>query len=107
MGGAFTTSGPPVVFYVSLKGWAKDQVASSLQVFFLMNTVVQLSMYTYTGILTGDIASQALKLFPAVAVGVALGSWIYPKVRPELFRTLIQGGIVAIGINFLVRNISF
>jgi hypothetical protein len=105
LGGAFTTSGPPVVFYVSLRGWAKDAVASSLQVYFLMNTIVQLSLYIYLGILTQDIALQALRLAPAVALGVILGSWLYPRVPQKLFRVVVQVGIMLIGINFLIRNI--
>ena len=55
LGAAINTSGLPVVIYVSLKVWTKDEVKSIAQGFFLMTLVLILGAYTAEGLITGAV----------------------------------------------------
>jgi uncharacterized membrane protein YfcA len=106
LGGAFNTSGPPAVMYVSGRSWSPNTVKATLQVFFCLNSVVQLSLYGYEGYLTCEVFTYDLILLPFVLLGVWLGGVLSSRFSSRLFEHLVMGGLVVLGVVFIVRSVG-
>jgi len=104
LGGALNTSGPPAVIYASAQPWLKNQIISTLQIYFFSTTAVQLVTLAATGILGKDTLLLNLKLFPMVLLGVAIGFTIYKRLDQEKFKKWMFGGVLILGINLMIRN---
>jgi uncharacterized protein len=104
LGGALNTSGPPAVVYTSAQPWLKNQIISTLQIYFFSTTVVQLITLAATGILGKDTLLLNVKLFPMVLLGVAIGFAIYNRLDQEKFKKWMFGGVLILGLNLIVRN---
>lgn len=103
LGGAFNTSGPPVIVYTSLKNWPKDLATSTLQAFFVFSSTFSVIGFASVGLYTPQVVRAILPLFPAVWLGVLVGGRIYDRVPQERFRLLVLGLLVVLGGNFLIR----
>ncbi len=103
LGGAFNTGGPPVVVYTAAKRWDKDATKSTLQVSLFVTGVVQLTGFAATGMLTWETLRFNLITFPAVPLGVLLGTLVYNRVNQRTFHRAVLVLLLIIGINFIVR----
>lgn len=103
LGGAFNTAGPPTVVYVNATGWDKNSATAALQAFFLFSGSVAVAGHATAGLLTRELLGTLLPVFPAVWLGVAIGSRIYDRVPQARFRKLVIGMLLLLGVNFLVR----
>ncbi|GAB4387612.1 MAG: sulfite exporter TauE/SafE family protein [Thermodesulfovibrionales bacterium] len=101
MGGAFNTSGPPAVFYVSSQRWAKAETVASLNFFIFATSVLVLFFHLASGNVTAAIALTFMKLLPPMAAGMAAGSYIFGrldegKYRKGLFALLFVMGLILV-----------
>ena len=101
LGGAFNTSGPPVVIYVSLKGWDKDVATSALQAFFSFSSTFSLIGFWWAGLFTPTVVHTLLPLYPVVWLGSLVGARIYDRVPQERFRVAVLVLLVVLGASFL------
>lgn len=98
LGGAFNTSGPPVAVYGSLKGWPKDEFRSTLQAFFLINSVLVIAGHFTAGHYTREIGLAYLVTVPALALGNIAGARIDHRIDVARFRMIVTVMILASGI---------
>lgn len=103
LGGAFNTSGPPAILYVSAMGWDKNSATATLQAFFVLASSIALAGHASVGLFTRDVVADLLPMFPAVWLGVFIGTRIYDRVPQARFRKLVLGMLFVLGGNFLVR----
>ncbi|NOY28036.1 MAG: TSUP family transporter [Oligoflexia bacterium] len=103
LGGAFNTPAPPIVVYVSLKGWPKHLATSSLQAFFMFTSTFAVLGFATVGLFTPQVIHRVLPLYPAVWLGSFVGTRIYDRVPQARFRILILALLIVLGGNFLVR----
>jgi len=101
LGGAFNTSGPPVIVYVSLKGWPKDLATASLQAFFVFSSTFAVAGFASVGMYSPQVVRVLLPVFPLVWLGTWLGGRIYDRVPQERFRTLVLALLLVLGLSFL------
>jgi len=101
LGGAFNTSGPPVIVYVSMKGWPKDLAMVSLQAFFVFSSTFAVAGFASVGMYSPQVLHTLFPLVPVVWLGSWLGGRIYDYVPQERFRTLVLALLLALGLVFL------
>ncbi len=104
LGGAFNTSGPPVILYVTLKDWDKDAIKASLQVFFVAISLTAIPLH----VVAGNIRTEHLPLagagLPALLGGVWVGTKVYDRIDSEAFRKVVLVGLAVMGLFYVVQN---
>lgn len=106
LGAASNVGGPPLIIYLTMKDWGKDQTKATLQAYFLTISVIQVPFLIATDVLHADhalpIAAGLLPLF----VGVWGGSRLYARMGTGLFTQLMVWALGVIGIFYVVRGLS-
>ena len=97
LGGAFSTSGPPVIVYTSLQVWSKDQIKVTLQGFFFLSGLA----IAFSHILSGFTTFSVLRLYGValapLILGTCLGSYFYGFIREEDYRKIILIFLTVLG----------
>ena len=100
LGASLNTPGPPVVIYVTLKGWAKDEVKSTLQGYFFLLAFLIISAHAWEGLITPRTLGWYFKFLPPVLLGLYLGHRLYYRLSLKtylrtLYAILILAGLLA------------
>ncbi len=98
LGAALNTPGPPVVIYVTLKGWSKAQVKSSLQGYFFLLAFLIISAHAYHGLVKAFVLKRFLFFLPVVLSGLFLGHRLYYRLSLKAYLRLIYGILILAGI---------
>jgi len=101
--GAFNTGGPPAVVYTTLMGWEKDLTTSSLQLTFVLTSIIQLSGFALTGLVTGDSLLQNLYFLPFMIAGVAVGQMLYQRINQTTFRRGLLAVLFVVGLVYVQK----
>ncbi len=104
LGGAFNTSGPPVIIYTTLKNWDKDGVKSTLQVFFSASVLFQVILYIIAGIITKETLIYNLYFLPCLVVGVLTGSFLYNRIDHQTFKKIVFVLLLILGFVFIFKR---
>ncbi len=101
LGGAYNTSGPPVILYGHVRGWPPQAFKANLQAFFLASS----SMVFGAHLLAGDIGAatwaQAAAAVPALALGLWAGHRAAAFLPPARFRKVVLVALVLLGLKML------
>ncbi|NEO28029.1 MAG: sulfite exporter TauE/SafE family protein [Kamptonema sp. SIO4C4] len=90
--------GPPVVLYeLSRRGTVAANRANLIS-FFALTQFVALGVYYFKGILSMVVFQRFLLFFPSFLVGLIIGSFLFKWVNENLFRNLVFGFLVIIGL---------
>jgi uncharacterized membrane protein YfcA len=89
LGGAFSASGPPVIVYITLQNWSKNQIKVTLQSFFFLSGLFVAFSHTLAGLVTFNIIRFYFVGLPAIISGTYIGSFLYGFIREENYRKLI------------------
>ena len=106
LGGAYNTSGPPVIVYGNCQRWSPQEFKSNLSGFFLVGSSVVVSTHWAGGNLTSDVGFFFLISLPALLVGFLLGQGMDKWLNPETFRRIVQILLIILGAR-LMLNILF
>ena len=106
LGGAFNTGGPPVVMYVGVQSWSKEDTVATLQGFFLSTCVLQISLFVVRGTVGLPQVKSAITLLVAALVGVAIGQFLFHRVNQARFRALLLGGIGILGCSLVYKGVN-
>ena len=91
--------------YVSGQPWSPGATKAALQIFFVMCSLTQSTLYSIGGLLTLDV----LKLNGLMVVGVLAGAWVGSRVadgiNKESFRKMVLGGLLILGVVYIARSI--
>jgi uncharacterized membrane protein YfcA len=102
--GAFNTGGPPAVVYTTVSGWDKDTTTSSLQLTFVLTSIIQLTAFAFTGVLTSDSLLQNLYFLPVMVLGVAVGQFLYQRIDQATFRRGLLSVLLAVGVVYVHKS---
>jgi uncharacterized membrane protein YfcA len=102
LGGAYNTSGPPVILYGDSRRWPPAEFKSNLTGFFLMN-----SLFTVSGhVIGGNYTADALRLYawaiPAILLGFFAGISLDRRLNPQIFRKVVLAVLVATGARLML-----
>ncbi len=105
LGGAFNTGGPPVVMYVGMQRWSKEHTVSTLQVFLLFTSLLQVGLFTLRGTIGTPQLFLAAKLMVPTLVGVLVGQLFFRHIDQDRFRRLLLGAISLLGLSLLYKGV--
>ncbi len=101
LGGAYNTSGPPVILYADCRRWARDVFKGNLQGYFFVSSVAVVISHYLSGNLSMDIWNIFIRVLPFLVIGILLGWFLDRLIRPELFRKLVLVLLVVMGLRLL------
>jgi len=104
MGAAVGTPGPPVILYSATQGWSPRTIKATLQAFFVVNQVVILAGYWWTGVLDAQVWRLAASFALPAAGGTALGMLLFNRIDPVRFRRNVFALLLVAGLLLLVRG---
>ena len=103
LGGAYNTSGPPVVIYANCRGWDLASFKSNLQSFFLVSSLLVVGAHALNHNLTPDVWRYYGLSLPAMGLGALAGTsldrWLPPKTFQQIVLVLLifMGGRLMLG----------
>jgi len=101
LGGAYNTSGPPVIIYADCRRWPPDVFKSNLQGYFLISSLVIVASH----VMNRNLTSQVWQLFwwsiPFVAVGLVAGLSVDRWLNPATFRRVVLVLLVVMGLRLI------
>lgn len=102
LGGAYNTSGPPVIVYGNCRRWPPAEFKANLQGFFL-----PVSLFVVLGHGLGQNLTPAVWRYYVMALlpmgmGIVVGLLLARRVDPVLFRKLALGLLVVLGASLLL-----
>ncbi|MBN1148585.1 MAG: sulfite exporter TauE/SafE family protein [Anaerolineales bacterium] len=102
LGGAYNTSGPPVIIYGNCRRWPPAVFKSNLQGFFLVNSAFVVLGHALSHNLTPNVWRYYLWALPAIGVAILAGGSLDRFVNPVAFRKIVLWLLVAMGIRLLL-----
>jgi len=102
LGGAYNTSGPPVVVYGNSRRWMPAEFKSNLQGFFLLNSALVVSGHALSHNFTQAVVKNYLIALPALALGILAGVSLDRIVNPDAFRKIVLVLLLAMGVRMII-----
>jgi uncharacterized membrane protein YfcA len=101
LGGAYNTSGPPVIVYADCNHWPPDAFKSNLQGYFIISSVVVVASHLLNGNLTSQVWHLFWWMIPSIVTGLIAGLSLDHWFNPLLFRRLVLVLLVVMGIRLI------
>ncbi|HIE97039.1 MAG: sulfite exporter TauE/SafE family protein [Fuerstiella sp.] len=105
LGGAYNTSGPPLVIYGTLRRWTPQQFRASLQGYCLLASVWTLTWHRAEGLLTHSILRQFCIAAPFIVLATVIGQRLTRDVANERFIRWIFVALVLVGTWLLLSSL--
>ena len=102
-GGAYNISGPPVVIYGLFQQWSAVAFRASLQLFFLILSVIIFITRLWQNVYPEELFNYFLICLPAIFTAVGLGNLLNKKIaKPEVFKPLLNSLLILLSIALLL-----
>lgn len=101
LGGAYNTSGPPVIVYADCNRWPPDAFKSNLQGYFIISSVVVVASHLINGNLTSQVWHLFWWMIPFIVIGLIAGLGLDHWLDQLLFRRLVLVLLVVMGIRLI------
>lgn len=101
LGGAYNTSGPPVILYGNSRGWSPQEFKANLQGFFLLNDALTITGHALGGNLTPLVWQNFLLILPALFIGLLAGLVLDRVIPPARFRHIVLVLLIVLGARML------
>lgn len=101
LGGAYNTSGPPVIIYADCRRWPRETFKSNMQGYFIVNSIVVLMSHLLGGTVTGDVWQLFWPSLPAIALGLWAGLSLDHRLAPQTFRKVVLALLVVMGLRLV------
>jgi len=103
IGGAFNTGGPPVVAYLYRRPDPPEVLKATVQMNFLIFTILRLGAATSVGLIDERIVRIALWMVPVIVAGASLGLVLGRRISAERFRTVSWIALGLMGVVLALR----
>jgi len=102
LGGAYNTSGPPVVVYGNARRWSPAEFKSNLQGFFFFNSLLVVSGHALSGNLDEAVWQNYLIALPGLALGILAGLGLDRRIDPLVFRKIVLVLLLVMGVRMVI-----
>lgn len=102
LGGAYNTSGPPVILYGNCRGWSPDEFKGKLASFFLVGSLMAGIVHWASGNITPNVFSLFTSTLPALLLGYILSQFMDRWLNPETFRKIVLILLVILGAKLMM-----
>jgi len=101
LGGAYNTSGPPIIVYADCRRWQPDVFKSNLQGYFIISSLAVMVSHAISGNITPQVWSAFWWTLPFIGVGILAGLSLERWLNPLVFRRLVLLLLVLMGIRLM------
>lgn len=101
--GAYTTGGPPVVIYASLRRWDPAEFRGTFGAVFLVSAVLIVVSSALAGDFSSTVVTRLGAGFAGFVVGFSLGLALNRYVNPPVFRRIVLILLLVVGLRLLAR----
>lgn len=105
LGGAYNTSGPPVIIYGNCRRWDTAEFKSNLQGFFVISSLVIAIGHAWNHNLSPEVWQHYLWSIPSMILGIIAGTSLDRYLQPETFRRIVLVLLVFLGIRLIITAI--
>lgn len=102
LGGAYNTSGPPVILYADCRRWPPDIFKSNLQGYFIISSLAVMATHALNGNITQQVWTAFWWTLPFIFVGLIAGLGLDRWLNPILFRRVVLVLLVLMGIRLMM-----
>ena len=102
LGGAYNTSGPPVILYADSQRWPRDEFKGNLQGFFLISSLLVAAGHVWRQNLTPIVWNYLLLSLVPIILGLWAGLTLDKRLNAMAFRKLVLALLVVLGISLLL-----
>ena len=102
LGGAYNTSGPPVIIYGNCRRWSPQEFKSNLSGFFIVNSLIVVSTHWWSGNYTRGVMTTFWWALPALFLGFLAGQSLDRWLSPERFRKIVLVLLVGLGVRLML-----
>jgi len=103
LGGAYNTSGPPLVVYGALRQWPKDEYRAGLQSLFLVSGALTVISHALANHLTSTVLGLYAWTPPGLLLGILTGVWVDRYVDKGRFRVIVLVMILILGLSLALN----
>lgn len=105
LNGSVSLSGPPIIVFLTNQGVEKQVFRANLTSYFWILNIITIPTFFLSGLITKNVLSYTLYLFPGLIAGVLLGLKLGNKVNEGYFKRLTLGLVTFMGILSIVSGI--
>ena len=102
LGGAYNTSGPPLILYGSLRQWSHHRFRAVLQAVFLLIASIVVLTHGVAGNITADILHLYLLAVPFLFLGIIGAALLDRRIQPQRLSTLVTVLILVLGVSLII-----
>lgn len=102
LGGAYNTSGPPVIIFGNCRRWEPAEFKANLQGFFIVSSFWIALSHGIRGNLTTEVWRLFLPSTIAIAIGLWAGLTIDKRINSELFQKIVLWLLLLLGVSLLL-----
>ena len=97
LGGAYNTSGPPLVIYGTLRRWTPQQFRASLQGYCLLGSVWTLTWHSANGLITQSIIHHFCIAAPFIVLATIIGQRLTRDIATARFIRWVFIALILVG----------
>lgn len=105
-GGMFTTSSPPIVYYLYKINLDFECVKNTLLYIFLVSTVTRIGFITFRGDITPDLLFTVLAALPLIAIVTIVSKKVVLPFDQEVMRKLSFWVLALMGVVLVINGLS-
>lgn len=105
LGGAYNTSGPPLVIYGNARRWPPQEFKSNLQSIFVINSAMVFTGHALSRNVSGEVWRLYLWAIPAIALGFLAGNKLDRYLDADRFRKVVLWLLVFLGLRLALMAI--
>jgi uncharacterized protein len=101
LGGLTGLSGVLPVVWTDIRGWGKDERRAVVQSFNMAILSLALVTHAATGLLTRDVAIEAIVALPGTIGGAWLGAFLYRRLADRGYQRVVMLLLIASGLGLI------
>lgn len=101
LGGAYNTSGPPVIVYGDCKRWPQEEFKGNMQAFFVISSTIIALAHLIGGNITPEVWRLYLPSLPVIAAGIISGTSLDRYISQPVFRKIVIAVLIVMGLRLL------
>lgn len=105
LGGAYNTSGPPLVFYAALRRWPPQKFRATMQAYTIISATWLVFMHSVAGNVTSSTLTRLATAAPFIIVATVIGQRLTEKLATERFIRWIYRLLVLLGIALFASGV--
>lgn len=105
LGGAYNTSGPPVVVYGTLRRWPPRHFRATLQGYFFPAGLLVIASHGLGGLWTPAVGRLFVLCLAPVVAATVLGTLLHRRVREDRFAKWVHALLILIAAGLIARSL--